>query len=259
MKNILKTIGRVSWETWVALGGAALLVIVWQISYSAGWLHSVFLPPPSRIVSSAVGMVRSGELWDHLSKTLLRLFSGFLLGTAAGMLVGLAMGWSKSLRLLLDPLVTFLYPIPKVAILPLIMLIIGIGEQTVILVIAFSAFFPVLINCIAGVVNINPTYFDVAKNYGANKYKIFTRVILPGSLPMTFAGIKSALSLSLMMTVVVEITMSSKGLGAMLWLAWITLRVDRIYVAILVISVISLVLNPLLTLIASLLAPWKAD
>lgn len=254
-----KIFTRVAWETWVALGSSALLVILWQISVSLGWLHSVFLPSPLAILKSAFTMIQKGELQSNLSITLLRMFAGFSIGAVVGILVGLAMGWSRTIRLLLNPLITVIYPIPKIAVLPLIMLMIGLGEQTIILVIALSAFFPVLINCIAGVININPTYFDVAKNYGAGKYQIFTRVIIPGSLPLTFAGIRTAVGMALTTVVVVELTMASKGLGAMLWLAWITLRVDRIYVAIILIAAISLVITPIINIIATLLAPWKSD
>ncbi len=259
MSKYSKIFGRVNWETWVALSSAVLFVVIWQVSVGLGWLNSVFLPAPAAIFRTTLDMINKGELQAHLSITLLRLFVGFSIGTVAGILVGLLMGWSKTLRLLLDPLVTVVYPIPKVAILPLIMLLIGIGEQTMILVIALSAFFPVLINCIAGVVNISPTYFDVAKNYGANKFNLFTKVILPGSLPLTFAGIRMAVGISLTMVVVIEITMASKGLGAMLWLAWITLRVERIYVAIILIATISLVITPVINVVASLLAPWKSE
>jgi NitT/TauT family transport system permease protein len=249
----------VNWETWVAVSSLVILIVAWQVSISMGWLHSVFLPAPAAILKTALDMIRSGELQTNLSITLLRLLAGFSIGTIAGMMVGLAMGWSKSLRLLLDPIVTIVFPIPKIAILPLIMLLIGIGEHTMILVIALSAFFPVLINCVAGVVNISPTYFDVAKNYGADRLNIFTKVILPGSLPLTFAGIRTALGMALSMVVVIEITMASKGLGAMLWLAWLTLRVERIYVAIILIAIISLIINPLINMVASLLAPWQSD
>jgi ABC-type nitrate/sulfonate/bicarbonate transport system permease component len=259
MNKYMKIMGKVNWETWVALCSAVLLVAIWQVSINLGWLHSVFFPAPSAILRSAVDMLRKGELQSDVTFTLVRMLAGFSIGTIAGMLVGLAMGWSKTLRLLLDPLVTVVYPIPKIAILPLIMLIIGIGEQTTILVIALSAFFPVLINCVAGVVNISPTYFDVAKNYGANRFQIFTKVILPGSLPLTFAGIRTAFGMALTMVVVIEMTMASKGLGAMLWLAWITLRVDRIYVAIILIAIISLLINPLINIVAALLAPWKPE
>jgi ABC-type nitrate/sulfonate/bicarbonate transport system permease component len=259
MKLTSKIFKSISRESRYTAGIVIGLIILWQLAEVLGWVKSPFLPSPSDIIWSAVGMFRRGELQPHLSFTLSRLFTGFLIGTATGVLVGLAMGWSKTLRLLLDPVVTVVYPIPKIAILPLIMMLLGIGEQTIIFVIALSAFFPVLINTIAGVININPVYFDIAKNYGASRGKLFTKVILPGSLPMIFAGIRLALGMSLLMVVVVELAMSTKGLGAMLWLSWATLRIERIYVAIFIIAILSLIFNPLLKLLAKHLAPWQDE
>jgi ABC-type nitrate/sulfonate/bicarbonate transport system permease component len=257
VKNILALIKKIHGETWIVYFTAVFLAILWQISVVVGWLTSPFFPAPSAIFKSAVDMIRQGELQSNMGITLIRLSEGFLIGVFSGMIVGLAMGWSKTMRLLLDPVISFIYPIPKIAILPLIMLLIGIGEHTLILIIALSAFFPVVINCLTGILDINPVYFDIAKNYGANRLKIFTKVIFPGCLSMTLAGVRLALGMSLMMVIVVEMTMSIKGIGAVLWLSWSTLRVERIYVALAMIAAVSLLINPVLKLIFSHLAPWK--
>lgn len=114
-----------------------------------------------------------------------------------------------------------------------------------------------LANCVAGVVNIDQIYFDVAKNFGASRLKTFTRIVLQGSLPVSRAGIRLALGMSLLLTVVVEMSIATTGLGAMLWLSWQTLRIERIYVAIAVIAVLGLLLNPILNLVGRYLIPWK--
>jgi NitT/TauT family transport system permease protein len=187
------------------------------------------------------------------------MFIGFLAGAVPGLIIGLAMGWSRPLRALLDPVVAVVYPLPKITLLPLIMLLIGVGEQAMILVVALAAFFPVLINSIAGVINIEPLYFEVARTYGASRWQTLTKVILPGSLPMAFAGIRLALGLALLTTVVVELAIATKGLGAMLWLSWETLRIDRIYVATGVIAILGLLLNPIVQFLARRLIPWKEE
>lgn len=259
MKNFIAWFKRVHGETWIVIGVVILLLVIWQMSVLLGWTRSPFFPAPSAIIGAGYQMITLGILQENLAITLARLFAGFFSGVLAGIIVGLSMGWSKRTRLLLDPVISFIYPIPKIAILPLIMLLIGIGEHTLILMISLSAFFPVVINCVAGILNINPTYFDIAKNYGANRLKLFTRVIFPGSLRMTLAGIRLALGMSLIMVIVAEMTMSNEGIGGILWLSWATLRIERIYVALAIIAIISLLLTFLLKLAFSRLAPWNDE
>lgn len=259
MKKIIAWLKRVHGETWIVIAVVILLLALWQASVTLGWTHSPFFPAPSAILGTGYHMITIGVLQENLAITLARLFAGFFSGVFAGIIVGLGMGWSKRVRLLLDPFISFIYPIPKIAILPLIMLLIGIGEHTLILMIALSAFFPVVINCVAGIQNINPTYFDIAKNYGASSLKIFTKVMFPGSLRMTLAGIRLALGMSLIMVIVAEMTMSTEGIGGILWLSWATLRIERIYVALAIIAILSLLLTFLLKLVFSRLAPWNDE
>ncbi len=259
MKKFKSWLRKVRKETWFTLAITVFVLLIWQITVGAGWVTSPFLPSPAFIINSAADMLAQGLLQQHVAATLGRLFAGFLAGTVAGLILGYVAGWFKTIRFLLDPIITVIYPIPKIAVLPLIMLLIGIGEQTMILIIALSAFFPVLINCIAGVLNINQAYFDLAKNYGARQRDIFTHVIVPGSLPMIGAGIRLGLGMSLVMTVVVELALANNGLGAMLWLSWSILQVERTYLAIFIIAVLSLVLNPLFKLIIAKLAPFQDE
>ena len=259
MINLATALKNVKRETWISLGSALLFLTLWEAAVDLRWVNSAFLVAPSRIVTATVALINNGELMGDIAITLARMFSGFFLGAILGLLVGLAMGWSKELRAVLDPIVAVIFPLPKIALLPLIMLLIGIGERPIVLIIALGAFFPVLINCMAGVMNIDQIYFDAARNYGASKFKTFTKVILPGSLPVAFAGIRLALGMSLLMAVVAELAIATNGLGAMVWLSWQTLRVERIYVAIAVIAVLGLLLNPLLQLVEKYLIPWKEE
>lgn len=244
-------------QTWLSIVSALVTLGLWEAAVDLKWAETAFLVAPSKIAATTMNLVVSGELLGDTSATLARMLAGFFIGSTLGLLVGLAMGWNKEIRALLNPLVSIIYPLPKIALLPLIMLLVGMGERPIIIVVALAAFFPVLINCMAGVVNIDQIYFDAAKNCGASRLKTFTSVILPGSLPVSFAGIRLALGMSLLLTVVAEMSIANSGLGAMLWLSWQTLRIERIYVAIAVIAVLGLLLNPILNLVARHLIPWK--
>ena len=250
----LKTVKR---EIWISLLSAVLLIAMWEAVVDLKWVNSQFLPSPSTIARQTISLTASGELPRDLFITLARMFAGLFGGSIAGLVIGLAMGWSKTIRAMLDPLVSLIYPLPKIALLPLIMLLVGIGEGPIILIIALGAFFPVLVNCVAGVANMDPIYFDVAHNYGASKFKTFTKVVLPGSLPVALAGLRLALGMSLLLAVVVEMSIATNGLGAMLWLSWQTFRIERIYVAIVVIAIVGLLLNWLLGLASRRLVPWR--
>jgi NitT/TauT family transport system permease protein len=153
-----------------------IIILTWEILVRLGYVEPLFFPPPTLVVATLIELLKTGELQPHVFISLRRIFFGFFMGSIPGLILGLIMGWSSRVRIILDPLVSATYPIPKIALLPLIMLIFGIGEMSKIVLIAIGCFFLVLINSMAGVMNINKIYFEVAKNYGASKYKIFTKV-----------------------------------------------------------------------------------
>jgi NitT/TauT family transport system permease protein len=169
------------------------------------------------------------------------------------------MGWSRSLRAALDPLVAAVHPLPKIAVLPLIMIIFGIGESSKIVVIAVGTFFPMLINSMAGVRQISPIHFEVAENYGASPFKVLTRVIIPGSLPLVLAGARLALNIALLLTIAVELVSAREGLGEMIWFAWQTLRTEELYASLVVIGALGVTFNLLLQALSQRLVPWHLE
>jgi ABC-type nitrate/sulfonate/bicarbonate transport system permease component len=247
---------RLSQNYLIPISVTAVFLIIWQISSRAGILSQLFLPAPSLVFSYLRSSVIDGELTAALSATLGRIGAGFLLGAIPGLFLGWAMGWSSRLRKYIDPFVAALYPIPKIAIFPLIMFIFGIGEISKVIAIAISAFFPLLINTIAGVRQINPVYLEVARNYGANRWKTLWNVILPGSLPMVLAGVRIALNTSLLIAIAVEMVAAEVGLGVMIWFAWQTLRIEQLYAALFVIAFLGIGLNIVLEWITHRIAPW---
>lgn len=234
-----------------------LFLALWEIAVRVGYLKPLFFPPPSLIFQTFLKLVSSGELQQNLYPSLFRIFWGFALGTVPGLIIGLSMGWSTRFRLFLDPIIAALYPIPKIAILPLIMLLLGIGELSKIAVVGIGSFFLVAINAMTGVRNINRIYFEVAKNYGARRIKVFTKVVLPGSLPMIFAGMRLSLGMSLLLVVAVEFTAANYGLGAMIWLAWETLRTENLYVGVIICAILGIVFTTVLKRIERHFMPWE--
>jgi ABC-type nitrate/sulfonate/bicarbonate transport system permease component len=247
------------WERGLTALITFAFAITWELAAYVGWLSSLFFPPPSVIVATFFRLIINNKLVDHGGMTLWRVFLGLLLGGIPGLILGLIMGWSPRLYRLLNPFMAATHPIPKIAILPLVMIIFGIGESSKVVVIALTAFFPLLINTAAGVQQISPIHFEVAKNYGADLTKIFTRVVFPGSLPVILTGLRLSLNFALLVTIAVELVSAQKGLGAMIWLAWQTFRTEEIYVSLVATALLGIFFNVLLQRMAAYFIPWRTE
>jgi NitT/TauT family transport system permease protein len=246
-------------ERLLAIGSPVALLVLWQILSWLKVLDARFIPSPLTIFEGGVVLIRSGELWTHLSASLWRLAGGFLIGTIPGIALGLVMGLSRYVRAALDPIVAATYPIPKIAILPLVMLYLGIGETSKIAIIAIAVVYLVLINTMVGVLTIDAIYFDVAKSYNAPWRKLFTRVIIPGALPLIFAGLRLSLGVSLIVIVSAEFVAAKAGIGYLIWSSWETLVIENMFVGIIVITVLGVVSTFLLKELERVLIPWRRE
>lgn len=203
-------------------------------------------------------MLMSGKLTVDLGYTLFRLTLGLALGGSLGLFLGLLMGWSDRVRGIAEPVVAATHPLPKLALLPLALIIFGIGESSKVVLIALAAFFPMVINSMAGVRQIDKLTWEVVYLYRARGWIIFRRVIWPGSLPLVLTGLQLALNAALLVTVSVELLSARQGLGATIWLAWQTLRTEELYATLLVIALVGLSSNKLLNWATLHLLPWQA-
>jgi ABC-type nitrate/sulfonate/bicarbonate transport system permease component len=246
-------------EHWAPVVLVGAVLAIWELAVRTGRLSALFFPAPSVIVRTLYRLLIDGRLIVNAGATLSRVLVGFALGGMTGMVIGLLMGWSRRLRAIVDPLIAAAHPVPKIAILPLIMIIFGIGESSKMIVVAVAAFFPMLINTMAGVRQIHPIHFEVAKNYGASMIKVFTRVVIPGSLPLMLTGMRLALNIALLLTIAVELVAAQKGLGAMVWLAWETLRTEELYASIVVTAGFGISFNLILQRLTQYLVPWKVE
>jgi NitT/TauT family transport system permease protein len=183
--------------------------------------------------------------------------AGFVIGAIPAVAVGLAMAMFRPVRLFFDPLIAALFPIPKVALMPLLLLTFGFGDASKIALVATGVFFPVVINTYAGAANIDKIYIDVAQNFGASRRVMFRRIVFFGALPMIFAGLRVALAISFIILVAAEFVSSKTGLGYLIWNSWELLRVDRMFVGIVTIGIIGLVTSALFKEIEDYAIPWK--
>lgn len=233
------------------------LLLLWEAAARFGWIDVRFFPAPSKIFVTMMQLIESGELWKHLMASMYRLFWGFIFGGAPALVLGISMGLSRTLRSIMEPIVAATYPIPKSAILPLILLIFGLGEASKIVMVAIGLFFPILINTMAGVLEIPKIHFDVARNFGSSRLQTFMKVALPGAMPLIMTGVKLGVGMGLILIALAEMIGAKSGLGYMMWNAWEILAVETMYVGLIVIAALGVIFSLILNEVERILVPWK--
>jgi NitT/TauT family transport system permease protein len=235
------------------------LLLAWELAARTGAIDVRFFPPPSTIIALLFRMAQSGELMENVSISLQRITLGFLLGGVPAIVIGIVMGISRPLRALVDPLIIATYPIPKSSLVPLILLIFGLGEMSKVVMVAIGVFYPIAINATAGVLQINQIYLDVGKSFKASRWDTFRTIALPGALPFIMTGIKLGAGLALILIAVAEMVGAKSGIGYMIWSAWETFAVAKMYVGLFVIALIGFAISLLLNEIERWVIRWKPD
>lgn len=236
-----------------------VLLLIWEVCVRTGLADARFFPAPTTILAKLIQLLKTGELWTHTWASLQRLFWGFLVGGVPALFLGIAMGLSRPLRAAIDPLIAASYPVPKSAILPLILLIFGLGEASKIAMVAIGMFYPICINAVTGVLEINKIYLDVARNFRASRWQMFRSVALPGALPFIMSGVKLGVGMGLILIAIAEMIGAKSGLGFMIWNAWEILSVETMYVGLLVIAIIGYVFSLALNELERWIIPWKVE
>ncbi|SFU93806.1 ABC transporter permease [Alicyclobacillus macrosporangiidus] len=244
---------------WIAPAGVVALLVLWQALTGLGVIPEADLPSPVSIFQAGVQLVQSGDLWVNTGASLGRIAAGYALGAGAGILFGLWLGFSRIAERVGLPVAGALYPIPKLAIIPLLILWVGAGEASKVLVIAAEVMFPVLFNTYAGVRNTDPSLLRAAVSFGASRWTLVWRVILPASLPTIFAGLRIGAGLSLLILVAAEMIGAQHGIGAMILQYSSLMLTADVLVGVVVLSVLGLVISRGLAWLERRLLPWQAN
>ncbi|WP_046175874.1 ABC transporter permease [Domibacillus indicus] len=249
--------GQKRFKTWLTVCSPIFLLLVWQFLSQSGLIDARFFPPPTAIISTFIDLITSGELFYHINISLFRIFAGFLLGVIPGVILGLCMGLYAPIRHFLSPLIMALMPIPTLALLPIILIIFGIGEVSKVVTIAGSVFFPVVINTVAGVISIESIYLDVAKNYEAGKKDFFLKIALPGALPFMLEGIQMGQAIALLTIVAAEMMGAKSGIGYLIWTSYGAFLLKEMFVGLILISFFGYIFSLLLRGLQRKLLPWR--
>ena len=222
---------------WTAL---AAILVLWQIGSAAGVVSELTLPSPLRIAAAIGDLVASGELWGHLAASAWRIAGGFLLGFSTGLVAGLAIGIFTLSRSIGLPVVSALFPIPKIALLPLFILWFGIGEWSKIATIAFGVFFPTVVATYGAVDSVPRNLVRMGQSFGLEPPAITTKILLPGALPGVLSGARIATSIALILVVAAEMIGAERGIGALILTSGHLMMTDRLLAGVTILSVLGL-------------------
>jgi len=234
-----------------------LLLIIWEFAARAGWVDTRFFPPPSQVAETFASMIRSGEWFHHVGLTLWRVLSGFLAGSILGVFVGLAMGLNTLVRMLVYPLIGAIFPIPKIAIFPLVLIVFGLGERSIFVTVSLSCFFFLAVNSMVGVLNMPRVFVDVGKNLEVGRAGFFLTIALPASLPMVFAGLRLALGAAFLVVVAIEFVSASAGIGWLIWHSWELFSIKLMFVGLLTVAGLGLALMYGVDALERVVVPWR--
>jgi NitT/TauT family transport system permease protein len=246
--------GPKAWAGWAAL---VVVIGLWQLAGSSGWINPLFLPPPTAVVKSITQLALNGALWQHLSFSIMRIGAGWLIGTVAGVIVGFAIGLSGVARGVGITFISALFPIPKIALLPLLILWMGIGEAPKIATIALGVFFSTAISVYSGVDSVPRNLIRMAQSFNVPFATIVRKVIWPGALPSILAGFRITASIALLLVVSAEMIGAQFGIGAFVLQAGNLMQTDQLLAGVVILSIFGLLIGRLLDWLEASLLHWR--
>ncbi|WP_194908638.1 ABC transporter permease [Catenulispora rubra] len=235
----------------------AAFLVLWEVAPRVGLVDRTFLVPFSEAVKALIELAKDGQLWDNTRASLVRSLSGFLIAIGVGVPLGLLIGWYKPVAEILGPLLELFRNTAALALLPVFILLLGIGETSKIAIVVYACTWPILLNTISGVRTVDPVLIKSARSMSLPAHRLFAKVILPASLPTVFTGIRLAGASSILVLVAAEMVGAKAGLGYLVNASQQNFAIPDMYAAIIAISVIGLVFNHLLVLLERRLTRWR--
>ncbi len=232
------------------------IIATWQILSSTGHLSARILPAPSAVVSAAVRLARSGELLVHLQASAERAGLGFAIGGSVGLVLGIASGTSKLFENLTDSSIQMIRNIPHLALLPLIILWLGIDESAKVALVALGVFFPIYINTFYGIRNADPDLIEMARVYGLNGFSLFYQVVFPGALPSIMVGVRYSLGIAWLTLIVAETIAATSGIGYLAMNAREFMQTDVVVLAILMYALLGKLSDTISRIVERKLLVW---
>jgi NitT/TauT family transport system permease protein len=246
---------RAGWKSLAVV----LFLALWEFgpTFLAAPATRVFLPPLHEVLAAGARLVDTGQLQSHLQASLTRSASGFTIAVVSAVALGLLIAWYGWLNSFLNPLLELFRNTATLALLPVFTLLLGIGEESKITIVAYAAFFPVLLNTIAGVRTVDPLLIRAARSLGLGSFRLFQKVILPSAVPTIFTGIRMAGTSSILVLIAAEMVGAKAGLGYLIVNSQMSFLIPDMYAGILTVSVLGLLVNVLLVALERHFSRWR--
>lgn len=247
-------VGTVSLRRAIAV---VLFLALWELAPRIGLVDRVFLPPISEVAGSWWRLAVGGELAEHLGASLLRSVSGLALAVLTAIPLGLLIGWYRPVADVLGPLLELFRNTSALALLPVFVLLLGLGETSKIALVLFACTWPILLNTISAVRGVDPLLIKSARSFGLSSPALFWKVVLPSSVPALFTGVRLAAAYSILVLIAAELTGAKAGLGYLITAAQYNFQIPQMYAGILTVSLLGLALNQLLVAAEHRLTRWR--
>ncbi|MGB5151588.1 MAG: ABC transporter permease [Mycobacterium sp.] len=235
----------------------ALLIAFWEIAPRVGIVDKTFLPPFSDVINALVDLATSGQLTEHISASVGRALKGFVVAVVVAVPLGIVIGWYRPVAQLINPFLELFRNTAALALLPVFILILGIGETSKVALVIYACIFPILLNTISGVRTVDPLLIKSARSLGLSSFRLFQKVILPAALPTIFTGIRLSAAASILVLVAAEMVGAQSGLGYLIMASQLNFQIPQMYAGILTIALVGLIFNFVLVLIERRFSRWR--
>jgi ABC-type nitrate/sulfonate/bicarbonate transport system permease component len=254
--RVVRPSWRAAWHTaWPPIAVLALAIAAWEVAVRIFRVPTGLLPAPSRVVSTLVS--RQDVFADNLATTLSEIALGFVFGFAAGIVVAILVVYSSPIRRALYPIVIVSQTIPVVALAPLLVIILGFGIASKVVIVALGVFFPLALNVIAGLRSADPNHVRMLRSFSASRLQIFRMVEVPAAMPFLMTGVQIGLTYSVTGAVVAEWPGAERGIGILMVTQYALSRTDMVLAAVVIVTVMAMLMFSLPRLVRRWLIPWE--
>jgi ABC-type nitrate/sulfonate/bicarbonate transport system permease component len=243
-----------NWSGWLTFG---LVLLLWELGARTAPTLQLYFPPFTQVLKALGESALSGPMAQHLTITVARFLQGYLLAAAIGVLLGILLGYFRFLHSLLEMVIEFLRPMPSVAIIPVAVLMLGIGDSMIIAVTVYASVWPVLINTIDGVRHIEGILIQTGRTFGLRRWRLLRQVILPAASPYVVTGLRIGLSIALILVTTAEMIAGSKGMGFFILDEERSMHSRNMYAGVIVVAALGYALNRLFLLLEAKMMKWR--
>ena len=254
-----RSVGSLAWKIFTPAAAILAFLALWEIAPRIGLVDRVFLPPFSEVTETFIELVGNGQLWEHVSASLSRALLGFAIAVAVAIPLGVAIAWYRPVAEFLNPILELFRNTAALALLPVFILILGIGETSKVALVVYASAFPILLNTISGVRTVDPLLIKSARSLGLSPVRLFQKVILPASAPTIFTGLRMAAASSILVLIAAEMVGAKAGLGYLITASQLNFQIPEMYAGIVTIALVGLAFNGVIVAVERRLSRWRIN